>query len=153
MIIKSHDKDNITALIIKEELENINIYNEEEILNLLKEVIKKIINKRNISGNLYLDIYIDKYYGMIINAKIKELKDKVNIDIKLTFHINNIFLYKLDYFNKGYLPKNTYNIYYYKNNYYLELTQNISKRKYYKLLENSFVTTDTADIISEGIKL
>ena len=102
----------------------------------------------------YVLTYQDINYGTIIKVKndktIYYKKDE--IEIKIIIHTDTPLLYKIDYFDikKDYKNK----IYYYKNNFYLELENKINKDKYLKLLEVSEVIyEDTHQIINNGLKI
>ena len=82
--------------------------------------------------------------------RVRAKKDE--IEIKIIIHTDTPLLYKIDYFDikKDYKNK----IYYYKNNFYLELENKINKDKYLKLLEVSEVIyEDTHQIINNGLKI
>ncbi len=132
----------------------IDIYNQVKVKELTKEIIKKINKKNKLYGLTYLEIYQDINYGTIIKVKndktIYYKKDE--IEIKIIIHTETPLLYKIDYFDikKDYKNK----IYYYKNNFYLELESKINKDKYLKLLEVSEVIyEDTHQIINNGLKI
>ncbi len=132
----------------------IDIYNQVKVKELTKEIIKKINKKNKLYGLTYLEIYQDINYGTIIKVKndktIYYKKDE--IEIKIIIHTETPLLYKIDYFDikKDYKNK----IYYYKNNFYLELENKINKDKYLKLLEVSEVIyEDTHQIINNGLKI
>ena len=132
----------------------IDICNQVKVKELTKEIIKKINKKNKLYGLTYLEIYQDINYGTIIKVKndktIYYKKDE--IEIKIIIHTDTPLLYKIDYFDikKDYKNK----IYYYKNNFYLELENKINKDKYLKLLEVSEVIyEDTHHIINNGLKI
>lgn len=142
-------KDN--KFIIKLPNTQINIYDPIELEKLAKKILKKIKSTNNLN---ILDIYQDKMYGTIIILKKYKKKPKSNneIEVKINIHTNNPLLYKINYFD---IKKNTKkNIYYYKNNFYLEPTTNITKRDYLNLIENSEIIYETSlDIINYGEKI
>lgn len=132
----------------------IDIYNQVKVQELTKEIIKKINKKNKLYGLTYLEIYQDINYGTIIQIKndknIYYKKDE--IEVKIIIHTDTPLLYKIDYFDikKDYKNK----IYYYKNNFYLELENKINKDKYLRLLEVSEVIyEDTYQIINNGLKI
>lgn len=132
----------------------IDIYNQVKVQELTKEIIKKINKKSKLYGLTYLEIYQDINYGTIIQVKndknIYYKKDE--IEVKIIIHTDTPLLYKIDYFDikKDYKNK----IYYYKNNFYLELESKINKEKYLRLLEVSEVIyEDTYQIINNGLKI
>ena len=132
----------------------IDICNQVKVKELTNEIIKKINKKNKLYGLTNLEIYQDINYGTIIKVKndktIYYKKDE--IEIKIIIHTDTPLLYKIDYFDikKDYKNK----IYYYKNNFYLELENKINKDKYLKLLEVSEVIyEDTHQIINNGLKI
>ena len=151
MIISQISKDNYQ---IKLPSKIINIYDHTEIQNITKKVIKKIKKNSKLYGLAILEIYQDINYGTIIEIKnIKKIfSSKDELEIKITIHTDTPFLYKIDYFD---ITKNNKdNIYYYQNNFYLELNKPINKRKYLDILEKSEILyNDTYKIINEGLKI
>ena len=124
MIISQISKDNYQ---IKLPSKIINIYDHTEIQNITKRVIE------------------------IKNIK-KIFSSKDELEIKITIHTDTPFLYKIDYFDIT--QNNKDNIYYYQNNFYLELNKPINKRKYLDILEKSEILyNDTYKVINEGLKI
>ena len=151
MIISQISKDNYQ---IKLPSKIINIYDHTEIQNITKRVIKRISKHNKLYGLAILEIYQDINYGTIIEIKnIKKiLSSKDELEIKITIHTDTPFLYKIDYFDINQNNKN--NIYYYQNNFYLELNKPINKRKYLDILEKSEILyNDTYKVINEGLKI
>ena len=151
MIISQISKDNYQ---IKLPSKIINIYDHTEIQNITKRVIKRINKHNKLYGLAILEIYQDINYGTILEFKnIKEnFLPKNEIEIKITIHTNNPFLYKLDYFDI--IKDKKDKIYYYDNNFYLKINDKIKKRKYLDLLEKSeIIYQNTYQIINEGIKI
>lgn len=136
-------------------LNNINFkdnYEEE-----FKKIFIKLKNVYNINviGFYNVYVYVDKYYGYIIKM-IKD-DDITSYYKQIDMHvvIENIdFLYKIKdiFFIKN---LNKYNIYYYNNNFYLEINKKLSNKEYYTLIENSeIIYEDIIDIIkNKGIKI
>ena len=151
MIIKQIDKYNF---IIKD----INIINNIYDQNEIKQLISKIINKLKIKYKLYNSFififYIDEYNNNIIKIKNIESNNKY-IDIKLKFYLDNIILYKIDYFLIDKLNINNKNIYYYNNNYYLKINRDITKQQLIFLEENTkyYYSKESLNIINKAIRL
>lgn len=85
--------------------------NLKEIFSILKEYYSIKLN-----GFYYVDIYIDKLYGIIIEIKQDDVDFDYydsQIDMKIIFHKNK-FLYQIEEID------NTKKIYLYKNKYYIE---------------------------------
>lgn len=148
--------NNTNDYIIKIIKNNIDIYNH----NVLEEITNKIINKikkqNKLEKLIILEFYPIKKYGTLIILKnIKTiLKTKNEIEVKITIHTDYPILYKIDYniikeYNIDYK-----NIYYYKNNFYLQIKNTISEKDYLYLLELSELTyQNTLNIINYGLKI
>lgn len=151
MIISKLDK-NTYQIKLPEQI--IDIYNPEKIKDITKKIIKKINSKENLYGLAIIEIFQDINYGTIIEIKIikKIFYSKNELEVKITIHTNTTFLYKIDYFD---ITKNTNNkIYYYQNNFYLEINKQINKRKYLNILEKAeIIYNDTYQIITSGLKI
>lgn len=145
--------DNITYQ-IKLPNNKINIYNRNSLEEITKKIFKKIAKKEKLNPILILDVYEEPMYGTIITLKHYMSMFNINneYEVKIHIHTNSIFLYKTEYF---YINKiKNKNIYYYKNNYYLELKNEIDKKDYLNLLEASeIIYEDYEKIITEGIKI
>ena len=153
MIIQIFD-DN--TYLIKIPNNTIDVYNKENLAKITEKIYKKITKKYQLNNLIILEFYLNKNYGTIIkwnhDEHIFDFDDE--IEVKMTIHTDAPFLYQIDYFDikKFHLEKE--NIYYYRNNFYLEIKNNISKKKYYTLLELSNLTYENSyHIIHEGIKL
>lgn len=144
MIINKLDNDYLIK-IYKSSIDNINIYDIDDIYTLVKSIIKKIIKNNNLSGNYQVNIYINDIYGMII--EFNKLEDNHYIDIKINIYIDSIFLYESDI---NYLDNYNDNIYYYLNKYYL-----LPKNNNINLLEvdNIIYGEKVYDILNKGIKI
>lgn len=132
----------------------INIYNITEIQKITNKIVNKIKKEEELYGIAILEIYQDINYGTILEFKnIKEnFLPKNEIEIKITIHTDNPFLYKLDYFDI--IKDKKDKIYYYENNFYLKPNNKIKKRKYLDLLEKSeIIYQNTYQIINEGIRI
>lgn len=151
------DKNNYVVKIFNDNLQDIDIFNVNEVEKFIINIFRKFLKKYKLKGDVLLNIYIDLYYGIII--EINNDNDYCfddEIDVKVVFHLNNTFLYEIDYF---YILdevniKNA-NIYFYKNKFYLEVTDNIDIADKYKLLESSNVIWDNKcfEIVNKAIKL
>lgn len=145
--------DNITYQ-IKLPNTKIDIYNKEELEKITQKIFKKITKKNKLNPLLILDIYKNNIYGTIIT--LKHYKNMFTIDneyeVKIHIHTNSTFLYKTDYFSINKLKK--HKVYYYKDNYYLVLKNNITKKEYLNLLEESEIIYEGYEkILNEGIKI
>lgn len=134
----------------------INIYNKDVLEEITKKIITKIHKKNKLKKIINLNFYLDENYGTIIILKDYNKLISLNneTEVKITIHTNTPFLYKTDYFNINNNNINKHNIYYYDNNFYLEIKNNINKKEYLNILEKSeIIYEDTYDIINKGIKI
>lgn len=137
MIIRK--KNNIFIIkILKEKLNNFNIFNQDNIKELFQNILTKIKEKHDLNGLLNIDVYLNEYYGMIIEIKpIYYYKNE--IDMKIHFHLDCIFLSEI---NTKELTK-LKNTYLYRNKYYT----------IYKNIADSNIIYKTNDILEKGIKI
>lgn len=114
--------DNITIFLSNSYIKNIDIENRESIEKLIHQINKKY--NIELYGYYYVQIYIDKNYGIIINIKKEELEymDYFNNALEMNIEIiEDSFLYKVeDIFSiKDMLNKLT--IRKYDDNFYIEV--------------------------------
>ena len=130
------------------------IYDKEEIKNLISTIIKKLKKKYKLNNLFIFTFYIDEYNNNIIKIINKESYTKY-IDIKIKFFINNIILYKIDYFKINKLNINNKNIYYYKDNFYLEIKEKINIKQKLFLEENTtyYYKEEALNIINKGLRI
>ena len=148
--------NNTNDYIIKIIKNNIDIYNH----NVLEEITNKIINKikkqNKLEKLIILEFYPIKKYGTLIILKnIKKiLKTENETEVKIIIHTDYPILYKIDYDIIKEFNIDHKNIYYYKNNFYLQIKNTISKKDYLYLLELSELTyQNTLNIINYGLKI
>lgn len=148
--------NNTNDYIIKIIKNNIDIYNH----NVLEETTNKIINKikkqNKLEKLIILEFYPIKKYGTLIILKnIKTiLKTENETEVKIIIHTDYPILYKIDYNIIKEFNIDHKNIYYYKNNFYLQIKNTISKKDYLYLLELSELTyQNTLSIINYGLKI
>ncbi len=152
MVYSIIDKNKSLLKIPRGLFDEIDIYNRDEIEEFVKIVIVRILRKRKIKGIVFLDIYIDLFYGMIIeieNRSWDDIDDK--IDVKIVFHIDSSFLYEIDYFDIKDLDFKGHTIYYYNNKFYLEINHDIGDKLFCYLLEAREILYKDLSIIREGI--
>lgn len=148
--------NNTNDYIIKIIKNNIDIYNH----NVLEEITNKIINKikkqNKLEKLIILEFYPIKKYGTLIILKnIKTiLKAENEIEVKIIIHTDYPILYKIDYNIIKECNIDYKNIYYYKNNFYLQIKNTISEKDYLYLLELSeLIYQNTLNIINYGLKI
>ena len=118
---------------------------EEEFKNIFLR-LKKYYNI-DIYGFYNVIVYINNYYGIIL--KVEKDKELDMFYKQIDMHIiekNTNFLYKInDYF----LIKNinNFNIYFYKNSFYLEIKKELKNKDMYYLIENSEIIFEDIDNI------
>ena len=148
--------NNTNDYIIKIIKNNIDIYNHNVLEEITNKVINKIKKQNKLEKLIILEFYPIKKYGTLIILKnIKTiLKTENEIEVKIIIHTDYPILYKIDYniikeFNIDYK-----NIYYYKNNFYLQIKNTISEKDYLYLLELSeLIYQNTLNIINYGLKI
>ncbi len=112
MIIRK--KDNIYIIrIIKEKLDNFDFFNQDEIKELFQIIIKKIRKKNHINGILNVDVYVNEYYGMVIEIQPISSNYK-EIDMHIHFHLDSIFLNEI---NEDEIQRQK-EVYYYDKKFY-----------------------------------
>ena len=151
MIIKQIDKYNF---IIKDINIINNIYDQEEIKQLISIIIKKLKNKYKLYNSFIFKFQIDEYNNNIIKINNIESNNKY-IDIKLKFFLENTIIYKIDYFLIDKLNIKNKNIYYYNNNYYVKINKNITKKELIFLEENTkyYYSKESLNILKNAIRL
>ena len=135
--IKFIDENLFDIYIIKDRIKNINFDNDNELKDYLKKIFKTLKDKYLIiiEGFYNVYIYMDKYYGIVINLQKEKFEyynyHKGEVDMKISV-IKNSFLYQLDSFNID----NT-KIHIIDNNMYLEIINDISNKDLFYIIENS----------------
>ena len=137
MNIKFVDSLTTNIYIKKEELKNINVKNKLEIEKYLKDIVIRLRKKYNliIEGFYDVNIYMDKYYGIIINFNREKLDYydyfnglEMNIVIKET---NFLYLVKDIPFNiieKLEIKK-------INDNLYLKIIKELNQKEFMNLIE------------------
>ena len=151
IINKIEDKNNYLIKILDDKID---IYNPKSLEEITKRIFRTIIKKDKLENLIILEIYPNNMYGTIILLKDYHKLITINneIEVKISIHTDTPFLYKIDYFNINKLTKE--NIYYYQNNFYLEIKEPINKKEYLNILEESEVIYETSEeIINNGIKI
>ena len=128
------------------------VYNINKKEEKIEDMIKNILNDLNeyykyqIKSSYDIKIYINKYYGKIIELNEIDISEDNVVKINVNILKDTLFLYEvedpLDYLNEE--------IYYYDNKYYINI-----KKENIKLIENSKLIYGSLvyRIIGKGIKL
>lgn len=148
--------NNTNDYIIKIIKNNIDIYNHNVLEKITNKIINKIKKQNKLEKLIILEFYPIKKYGTLIILKnIKTiLKTENEIEVKIIIHTDYPILYKIDYNIIKECNINYKNIYYYKNNFYLQIKNTISEKDYLYLLELSELTyQNTLNIINYGLKI
>lgn len=125
----------------------------EDYFRKLFQKLKRIFNL-SFTGLYDIDIYSDQIYGSVIELKKEDIEYidyyENEIDMRIIVH-DVIFLYKIhDIFE---IETDTIKtIYYYKNNFYLELS-NPTSSELAKIMEMGDLIYQTEDILRYGKKI
>ena len=130
-------------------IENIDFSDKNNFETYFRVLFLKLKNIYGISISGYYDInvYINKYFGVVLEIFREPLEcfDYFNsIDMKVNIIKNSEFLYQINDFS------DKHKIYFYKNNLYLKISKEISFVEFGKLLENSVLVY--GNIVDEILK-
>ena len=140
MSIKFIDIDIFDIYVSKSKIEDLDLANKNILEDYLKNLFKKLKSKYSIDivGFYDVNIYIDKYYGVVIHMEKEKLEYysyyKNEVDMKISI-IDNKFLYQIND-----IPHNLLNkikIHIIDNNMYLELISNIKETEMMYLIEHT----------------
>ena len=148
--------NNTNDYIIKIIKNNIDIYNHNVLEKITNKIINKIKKQNKLEKLIILEFYPIKKYGTLIILKnIKTiLKTENEIEVKIIIHTDYPILYKIDYNIIKECNIDYKNIYYYINNFYLQIKNTISEKDYLYLLELSeLIYQNTLNIINYGLKI
>lgn len=154
------DDLNFTIYLNKFYINNIDLKNKDDLETYFKNLFLKIKDSYNISlaGYYNITIYLDNYYGAIIDIEKEELEYfdyfGSQIDMRIAI-LDNTFLYQVKDIN---ILKNLFfygNIYQYKNHFYFEIKKEIPNNFYIHLLEWSTILykENTEIIMKKGKKI
>ena len=140
-------EDVIIIFLKKENINNIDFNSKSVIEEYIKQLLTNL--KRIINIDLYglytLNIFLDKYYGAVVEI------DKVDNDI---YYLNDIidmkiniieteFLYEIDLLK---IDKSKYDIYLYKDKIFLKIKKDLDNQEFMRLIENSNIIYDDENI-------
>ena len=125
----TYDNDNLTIYLLRKDFNNIEVreYVKKTILKLKKKIT------RYISGYYEANVYVNSFYGLIIDLIKKDdfdfFKDFIELDINILEN-SDVYFKFADYF----IMPNKSNIFYYDGNFYVNVKK-INKREFLKLTE------------------
>ena len=138
MNIKFTDSDVFDVYIVKSKIGNIDLTDKDKLEEYLKSLFSVLNNKyrMNIVGFYSVNIYIDKYYGVVIHMEKEDYYSyyKNEVDMKINI-IDTSFLYEVND-----IPHNLLNkikIHIINSNMYLELISDIEESKMMHLIEHT----------------
>ncbi len=140
-----NDDVNMIIFLNKMYLEEINFDDKEQLEKYFQKLFRLLKSNYQIeiSGYYEIDIYIDDFYGMILELQHEELEYfgyfDDEIEMQLIIH-QEPFLYEIeDYFWIDEHLKENISIYQYQNRLYLQINHPISNYLLGRILENSEV--------------
>lgn len=143
MKLELFNLNNLTIYLNNAYLKNIKFDLQNNVEQQFKRLFIKVKNIYNIEmcGYYEVTVYLNDIYGMIIEIE-KDTDDYVKlfgdtVDMKITFKFDSSIYYKLSEYKE--FDIDNYNIYYYDNNFYLEVLDNNNYTEYLKLIENSTI--------------
>lgn len=147
--------DNEFVIYLYRNIDKIDFKNEKEIEEMLKKIFIKLKKYYDIKIEGYYDVfvYIDTFYGMVLDLRKQEFEyyDFFDNQVDMKIVINrNKFLYLVDDYD---IDLNKYKVYKLMNNIYLLPKRKLSDIELAKLVENSIIIYDSEDIINKGIKI
>lgn len=147
--------DNEFVIYLFRNIDKIDFKNEKEIEEMLKKIFIKLKKYYDIKIEGYYDVfvYIDTFYGMVLDLRKQEFEyyDFFDNQVDMKIVINrNKFLYLVDDYD---IDLNKYKVYKLMNNIYLLPKRKLSDIELAKLVENSIIIYDSEDIINKGIKI
>ena len=152
--------DNNKFIVFLNKNENIDFDNKLKMEKYFKNLFSKIKNKYNIdiAGYYNIDIYLDKYYGSIIEIEDEQLDYYTyfnQIDMEINVLKNSSFLYEIDYefLDKKILDKT--NCYKINDKIYLQINSDIDDILLAKIIEYGRVLygNNVDKILKQGKKV
>lgn len=152
------DESNLILFLNNLSIQKIQFEDREELEMYFRNLFLKLKDSYQIVINGYyqIDIYLDHYYGAIIEIEKEELDyfeyDDNQVDMRICIHQTPI-LYELE----EYIPldEKIYDMIWYHNKWYVKLKEKIDDIHLGRLLEyaNVHYQNDTEQIIRRGIHL
>lgn len=140
MKIELIDKLTFDIFIIKEKIKDIKVKDQQEIEKYLMKIIDKLktIYKLEIEGFYNINIYIDNYYGIMINFNKEKLGyyDYFNGQLELNINIKEVsFLYKINDIPKKLLNK--IEVKQIDNEIYIKIIKELNQKEFMNLIEHT----------------
>ena len=133
-------EDNLFIIkIFKEYLNNVDIFDKDSIVSLFKDILFRLKKRYDLCGLFDIKVYTNDDYGMIMEVNnIYKYDDE--IDVKINFNIDSVFLYEVQEEDdcRG-------SIYYYDGKYYSDYVDGN--------YDSSVIYKDSLDIIRKGIRI
>lgn len=148
---------NIVLYLKKEELNDIDFKDSVNLEKYFEKLFKKLKNIIILNGGFYfVHIFIDKYYGVVVEIENEDIEVDFYYDqVDMQLFIEEVdFLYKInDYsiLSKNILDK--LSIYYYKNEYYIKIEEELDKKEILQIIEFCEIIYKTDDILRHGKKM
>lgn len=148
MKIIKKDDNKFDFYLPREIMKKIDFDNKNTLENYFQDFFLRLkdVYKFDVYGFYEINIYIDNLYGSVISIKKEEIDYydyfNSNIDMRISKPQKTSFLYKVN--DLCFIPKKILKkmrVYYYANNYYLNLN-NVSNREVIKILEFSEIIYD-----------
>ena len=138
MIIRK--EDNLFVIkIFKNYLNGVDIFDKESIISLFKDILTKLNKKYDLCGFFDISVYINDNYGMIMEI-YNVRKYEGEIDVKINFNIDCIFLYEIND-----IIDSTGSIYYYNDKYYSDCISDC--------YDSYVMYKESIGIINNGVKV
>lgn len=138
MIIRKCD-DYFLIKVSKDRVEEFNVFDMDSVKEFFKSILGKLRKKYDLHGLVDVDVYVNEFYGMIIEMRI--VADYFEeIDMRIKMHLNSLFLVNID--SSAILDYD--DVYYYEGNFY---------GNYSGVVDSDIIYKETDDIISKGIKV
>mgnify|MGYP003306300593 CR=1 FL=1 len=155
------DDNNIIVFLNKFNIKNIDFSNRENIEKNFRNIFLKLkhIYKLDIKGYYDIKIYIDKYYGAVLEIEHDDIEYIDYFDSQIDMRVNvikdNEFLYKIDDIFLNDRIINKIDIYNFKEEYYIKIKKELNNYDMAYILENSNLIYDniTFDILKLGNKI
>ena len=145
--------DGCVVIYLYHNIPSIDYKDEVDCEKFLKDLFVKLNNYYNykIEGYYNVSVYIDDFYGIVLDLKREEFEyyDYFDNQVDMRISINKShFLYLIDDYD---FDTNKFDVYKFLNNIYLLPKEKLSDLEFAKLVENSFIIYDNEEIINRGI--